>query len=231
MPSAASGASSVVPHAIRSAAALLRAPLYRRAVLGYCAYTFAIGGFAYWAPTFVYRQFGLEVGRASVRFGTITVFAGLVGTLAGGILADSLARRRSSSARSPKVPDAPEAAGLRASLWVCAASAGLGAPLAAAALWAGTADRFFLLVVPCEIALFLSSGPVNVVLLRSAPAGLRASAMAFGIFSIHLFGDMWSQPLIGLVADHASWGSAMLAVPVFFAMASFVWWRASGRLT
>ena len=32
---------------------LAKLPLFRRAVLGYCAYTAAIGAFAYWAPKFL----------------------------------------------------------------------------------------------------------------------------------------------------------------------------------
>ena len=204
-----------------SAAKLIASSQYRTAVLGYCAYTFAIGGFAYWAPTYVYRRYGLEVGRASVQFGTITVVAGFLGTLAGGWLADAWASRHATTD--------PSDDGVRSGLLVCALSAGLGAPLAAAAILAPTRGRFFALAALCEVAVFLSNGPVNVVLLRTAPAALRASAMAFAIFAIHLFGDMWSQPLIGLFADRAPWPLAMSVVPLFFALASIVWLRASAR--
>jgi hypothetical protein len=33
--------------------------------------------------------------------------------------------------------------------------------------------------------------------------------MALCIFAIHLFGDLWSPPLVGLVADHAPLPVAM----------------------
>ncbi len=218
------------PQVLASARALLRIPLYRGTVLGYCAYTFAIGGFAHWAPTFLHAHYGLEAGTASKNFGLATIVGGLVGTLFGGALVDFIARRRRGADR--------DATFVRASLSVCAISAGLGAPLAAAAILAGTSSRFFVLVVPCEVALFMSSGPVNLALLRSVPDGLRASAMAFGIFAIHLLGDMWSPFLIGLAADHAPcasvaerWTVAMMTAPVVFAVASILWWRASAGLT
>jgi hypothetical protein len=110
-------------------------------------------------------------------------------------------------------------------LTVCALSAGLGAPLAAAAIAAPTSLGFFVSVAAAEVALFLSSGPMNVAMLRSVPGGLRASAMALGIFAIHLLGDLWSPPLIGLVADHAPMIWAMMAAPLVFALAAFVWHR------
>ncbi|MDP9149972.1 MAG: MFS transporter, partial [Myxococcota bacterium] len=223
----------VVPRALGAARTLWRVVLYRRAVLGYCAYTFAIGGFAYWAPTYLHVRYGLEPGVASVRFGLVTVAGGFIGTLIGGWLGDSggrAARNRPRPAGGNTATDA-DAAIARGNLVVCALAAGLGAPLALAAIAAPTATAFFALLFPCEIALFLLSGPVNVVLLRSVPGALRASAMALGIFAIHLLGDLWSPPLLGFVADHAPIALAMSLAPLAFAVAAIVWWRASAGLT
>jgi hypothetical protein len=58
--------------------------------------------------------------------------------------------------------------------------------------------------------------------------------MALAIFAIHALGDLWSPPLMGLVADHASMPVAMAGVPIGLVVAAFVWWRgavASGWLT
>src|ERR1043165_5774334 len=49
--------------------------------------------------------------------------------------------------------------------------------------------------------LFLSTGPVNTLILETVPVNLRASAMALSIFMIHLFGDMWSPELVGRLSD------------------------------
>lgn len=214
------------PHAtpaiLDSARELLGIRPYRLMLFGYCAYTFAIGGFGYWAPKYLHVQYGLETGSAGQAFGMLTVVGGAIGTLVGGSLGDRWIAGRTDD---PSV--------VRASLRVCAWSAGLGAPLALAAILAPTGTTFFALLVPCEIALFLSSGPVNAAVLRSVPAGLRASAMALSIFAIHALGDLWSPPLIGLVADHAPMAWAMLAGPAAFALGAVFWRRAvaSVRLT
>jgi MFS family permease len=223
---------------IDSARALARIPLYTGTVLGYCAYTFALGGFAYWAPVYLHKQYGIGAGHASVVFGLVTVAGGSVGTLAGGMLADGAARARVRRAEARKGsaldPRETDDAVARGNVWLPALGAAIGAPLSAIAVGAATASHFFVAVFPAEVALFLLSGPINVALLRSAPPALRASAMALSIFAIHALGDLWSPPLIGLVADHAPMQVAMFAAPVVFALAAFLWFRTartSARLT
>jgi MFS transporter, Spinster family, sphingosine-1-phosphate transporter len=199
---------------------LLRLPLYRSTVIGYCAYTFAIGGFSFWAPSYLHLRYGIETGHAAFVFGLVTVAGGAIGTLAGGFIGDRAAR------------DCKDDEGIaRAALRVCVLSAGLGAPLAAAAIAAPSAEGFYGTVLFCEIALFLLGGPFNVAVLRSVPPAQRASAMAISIFGSHLLGDLWSPPLIGFVKDHASIEYAILLAPLGFALAAIVWWRAPMRLT
>ena len=123
---------------------------------------------------------------------------------------------------------------VRVNLRICALSCMAAAPLAAAAIASPSARSFLASSLVCQVAVFLLSGPINVALLRSAPPELRASAMALGILAIHAFGDLWSPPLIGLVADHAPMWEAMAAVPIVLAIAGLVWGRgvgASGWLT
>jgi MFS family permease len=221
---------------LSSAPALLRLPLFRQVLVGYCAYTFAIGGFAYWAPKYLHLRYGKPAGEASVMFGLLTVVGGFVGTMVGGWLADRWTRRRAARDAGGRLEVQERLAPLesldkttadatvaRTNLSVCALGVGLAAPLVAAAILATDARTFFLLLVPCEIGLFLSNGPVNVATLRSVPPELRATAMALCIFAIHLFGDLWSPPLIGLAADYAPMAWAMMAAPLFFVIAAFAW--------
>jgi MFS transporter, Spinster family, sphingosine-1-phosphate transporter len=226
------------PDVLASLGSLARLPLFVRAVIGFCAYTFAIGGFAYWAPKYLAARYGMEAGHAAKAFGEVTVAAGLVGTLLGGWLGDRMTRARQRRAEDARggTPDASDVdlAASRGNLDLCAVSAALGAPLAAAAILATTPAGFFAWAFPCEVALFLSGGPINVVLMRSVPPDLRASAMAVCIFAVHLLGDLWSPPLIGFVADRAPMQWAMLGVPIAYAAGAIVWWsgpRTSARLT
>jgi MFS family permease len=214
-PSVAQAAASVHRMGVlQNARRLLRIPLYRSVVLGQCAYTFAIGGFAYWAPKYLAARYGMETGHAAFVFGLVTVAGGAIGTLVGGRLGDRATRGRTDDDGIA-----------RGNLSVCAIATGLGAPLAAAAIGATTGNMFFAIVLPCEIALFVPGGPFNVAILRSVPLELRASAMALSIFGSHLLGDLWSPPLIGLVADHAPMAWAMLLCPVAYGLAALVWWR------
>ncbi len=221
-------------------AVLARIPLYRRAVLGYCAHTAAIGAFAFWGPTFLSKRFVDQLGperfadaadqakqtlaAANFWFGTVTVVAGAIGTFVGGWMADRALRGL------PEVPiDAPHTdhrnrLAANAQLRVCAIGVGIAAPMAALAFFVPSAALFFVCAGIAEVGIFLSTAPINAILLRTAPNYLRASAMAVAIFAIHLFGDLWSPFLVGVFQDVLPLVLAMMALPLGFAIATAVWW-------
>jgi hypothetical protein len=204
-------------------------PVYVQGVLGYCAYTFAVGGFAHWAPTFLVRRFGTELAKADFQFGVCTLVGGTIGTWIGGTWADRALKARANRIAAAKgnldgeVAVAPDSDVALVNLWICCISAAIGAPLAAMAFFAPTRELFFAAVFPCEIALFVSTSPVNAVILRGVPSELRASAMALSIFAIHILGDFWSPPAIGFLAGRTSISQAMLAMPVAVALAAVFW--------
>jgi hypothetical protein len=47
--------------------------------------------------------------------------------------------------------------------------------------------------------------------------------MAASIFSIHLFGDLWSAALLGVLLDTLPLKIAMMALPITFAWAAYIW--------
>jgi MFS family permease len=193
-----------------------------------------VGGFAYWAPKYLYARYAMPLGTANFNFGLVTVVAGAVGTIVGGWWGDRMARARERQlGRAESELSAAERdwAACDANLRVCAVSALLSAPLAALAILSPQAAPFFAYAFFAEVGIFLSTGPVNVVQLRSVPPHLRASAMALSIFAIHLFGDLWSPPLVGLIADHAPMELAMLLVPFGFVVAFALWWGRVPRPT
>ena len=157
---------------------LVRRPLYVGAVLGYCAQTFALGGFSYWAPKYISARYTMELDHANYVFGGVLIASGLVGTALGGAWADHRARGKS---REEAV---------KVHLGVCAVSGLLGAPFALASVLMPTATGFFSLIFVCAACLFLSTSPINAAILQSVPVELRASAMAVSIFAIHLLGDL-----------------------------------------
>jgi MFS family permease len=202
------------PSLASSARDLLPRELFRRTTLGLAAYTFALGGFAFWAPYYIHERYGYEEGKASAVFGLLTVLGGAVGTLLGGRVADWYTRSCTSDEEIT-----------RANLRLCAYSTAVAAPLTLLAVLAPSATVFFWTILPTEVALFFLNGPVNVAVLRSVPAELRARAMAFNIFVIHLLGDLWSPLVIGKAAMKVPMEQAMLLCPVAFTVAAMVWWE------
>jgi hypothetical protein len=102
-------------------------------------------------------------------------------------------------------------------------------PLSIACLLSGSPLGFFVAIAGAEFAIFLSTSPINVVILQGVPVELRASAMALSIFAIHLFGDLISPPLIGKLSDTWSLGKAMFVLPMALVLATIAWWRGSTR--
>ena len=201
-------------------------PLFRRAVLGYCAYTAALGAFAHWAPLFIADRFHGQLTNetANYYFGLITVVSGVIGTIVGGQWGDR-AQRKLPPVTVDTPYDAPEnRVGVNALLRISAIGMVWAAPFAAAAFLMPTPLTFFALVFLAELGLFLSTSPVNAIGLRGVPPELRASAMAAMIFSIHLFGDLWSPSVLGLLKDALDPTLAMMALPLTFAVSAFIWW-------
>lgn len=209
---------------VGAAKRLLSVPLYRRGVLGYCAFTFAIGGFAGWAPSFLYHAYKLDLARANFQFGLLTVVGGALGTVIGGMWADRATKAAAQRLGAGTDPAALDEATVRGGLEVCAWGTALGAPLAAACFLSPSAGLFFAFAFFCETALFLTSSPINTVILRSVPTELRASAMALAILLIHLLGDLWSPPLVGALADILPIRQAMMLLPVAFGAGAAIWW-------
>jgi predicted MFS family arabinose efflux permease len=180
--------------------------VYVWTVLGYIAYTFAIGGLAYWMPSYIRLTRGLPLEKGMLLFGGITVVTGIVGTLAGGAIGDWL------QARTPN-----------GYTWLNIVAMSAGAALALAALLVRSETGFLALLTGAELLLFANTGPVNALIVDSVRPGARATASATAILAIHLFGDAISPWLLGRVADHASLQAAMLLLPAVFLLAGGLW--------
>ena len=138
-------------------------------VLGYAAYTFALGGLAYWMPIFLERV--RHVPNAGTTFGLIVVGTGIVGTMAGGWLADYLLRYSR-----------------HAYLWFSGLVTLLAAPAALLALGAAEHRVYFPAIVAAELLLFMSTGPMNAAIVNVVSPLERASAAALTMVVIHLLG-------------------------------------------
>jgi len=192
------------PHVLRAYLDLFRNRTYILAVLGYGAYTFALGGLAFWMPAFLERVRG--VPRAAEIFGAIAVGTGFVGTFAGGWLGDRLLSRTKS-----------------AYLWVSGVATLLAAPLTYVALSNPHRATYFTAVVIAEVLIFMCTGPVNSAIVNAVPPNERATALGLSILVMHILGDIPSPPLIGILSDASSLERAFMIVPVAIVIAGAIW--------
>ena len=197
------GASDTLAVTLR---ALGRNRRYAGTVIGYAAYTFAIGGLAVWMPTFLERVRGRELASADFFVGAVTAVAGLGGTFVGGYLGDRLTARVREG-----------------HLWLSGVSTLLAVWPAWLALTSSSPAMYQAGFFVAELLLFLSTGPINVVIVSAVPADVRAMAMAVSIFVIHALGDAISPPLIGLLADARGLALAVLIVPAALAVSGAIW--------
>ena len=179
---------------------------YVLTVLGYVAYTFALGGLAFWMPAFLERMRGIPREQATVSFGTIVVITGFIGTFAGGWLGDYCTRYSQ-----------------RAYLWISAIATLIAAPFAWLALTAPSQTVYVVCMVVAQLMMFLSTGPINAAIVNLVLPTQRASANALGVFTIHLLGDVPSPIIIGMLSDASSLSQAVKIVPVAILIAAAVW--------
>jgi MFS transporter, Spinster family, sphingosine-1-phosphate transporter len=185
---------------------LLRNKPYVLTVLGYVAYTFALGGLAFWMPAFLERMRGIPREQATVSFGTIVVVTGFIGTFAGGWLGDYCTRYSQ-----------------RAYLWISAIATLIAAPFAWLALTAPSQTVYVVCMVVAQLMMFLSTGPINAAIVNLVLPTQRASANALGVFTIHLLGDVPSPIIIGALSDASSLSQAVKIVPVAILIAAAIW--------
>jgi MFS family permease len=189
---------------------LLKNRPYLFTVLGYAAYTFAMGGLAYWMPAFLERVRGISPAKSTFQFGEIVVITGFLGTFLGGWLGDYCAKYSKS-----------------AYLTVSAVATLIAAPFVWFALTTASSTSYLVCMVIAQLLMFLSTGPINASIVNLVLPTQRASAVALEVFAIHALGDAVSPFLIGAVSDASSLQQAVKIVPVAVVVAGLLWaWAA-----
>jgi MFS transporter, Spinster family, sphingosine-1-phosphate transporter len=189
---------------------LLRNRPFILTALGYGAYTFALGGLAFWMPAFLERVRGMPRSEATVTFGAIALVTGFVGTFAGGWLGDLFLSRSKQSY-----------------LWVSGIATLLAAPATFVAVSNPHRGVYLTAIVIAEILIFMSTGPVNSAIINAVKPGQRATALGLSVLVMHLVGDIPSPPLIGAISDHTSLERAFMLVPLAIVVAGGIWMYAA----
>ncbi len=156
---------------------------YLFASLGYAAITFALGALVIWAPKWLSSDKGLSIEQANQVLGLCAVGGGILGTMAGGIIADRLTKRIRG-----------------AFFWVCAVSSALAAIPTLIAITSSNKTVYIVCVFLGITLAFISNGPVNAVLVNLVPANVRTTALGLVVVIIHVLGDGVSNLLVGSIS-------------------------------
>jgi MFS family permease len=194
---------------------LLANHTYIITVLGYAAYTFALGAMSFWMVYFLVNMRGVPEDVAGGQIGVIALFTGVVGTFSGGWLGDYLLKYTR-----------------HAYLLMSGVATLLAVPFTIVMLTAATPTIYLGALVVAELLMFASTGPINSAIINAVAPGERATAMAFSILLMHLLGDAPSPWIVGWIADIAKdAGSAegvalqhgLMILPVAILVSGLIW--------
>ena len=188
---------SVRDASLRKFLELMRIRTLRATILSQTLLYFVLASNAFWLPILLTRRFDLSVGNAGLLAGVVLVVGGLIGTVAGGWIADR---------RALNNPAAHLEVGIAGFvLGAVFITIALVAPLSA-----GPIPVFVPAFVLAVVCLYLYSGPFTAVAQNVVSPGLRASAVTLLLFTSHVFGDSHSTFDIGWISDRV--GSLQLAL-------------------
>jgi len=141
-------------------------------------------GFLYWFPTFLARSLHMDIVSRSQLFAGAYLISGIIGILAGGILADRLGPQRRGA-----YPLIPAIAFL------------LSAPLYALCVMARTPHEAFLLILIPQALGLMWFGPLVTAVQHLAPASARALMSALFLLITNLIGLSAGPYFFGKVSD------------------------------
>ena len=167
---------------------LWRIPTLRATILAQTLLYFVLASNAFWLPTVLQRRFDMSESGAGLLSGVVIVIGGLIGTLAGGWLADR---------RAVKTPTAHLEVGIAGFI--------VGAVLITIALLSpmsiGPIPIFVPVFLATVVCLYLYAGPFTALSQNVVSPGLRASAVTMTLLVAHVFGDSHSTYDVGQISD------------------------------
>ncbi|KAK7363029.1 hypothetical protein VNO77_05158 [Canavalia gladiata] len=173
-------------------------------VLGYIAYNFVIGAYSYWGPKAGYSIYHMT--NADMMFGGITVVGGILGTLAGGFILDFMSNTISNAFK------------------LLSLATFIGGAFCFGAFLFRNEYGFLALFAIGEMLVFATQAPVNYICLHCVKPSLRPLSMAVSTVAIHIFGDVPSAPLVGVVQDNIhNWRTTALILTSIFFPAAAIW--------
>ncbi|CAH2061481.1 unnamed protein product [Thlaspi arvense] len=149
---------------------------------------------------------GIVQKNADLILGAITIICGIIGTLSGGFILYRV---------TATIPNAFK---------LLSGATFLGAIFCFTAFTLKSLYDFIALSALGELLVFATQAPVNYVCLHCVKPSLRPLSMAMSTVAIHIFGDVPSSPLVGIVQDHInSWRKTALILTSVLFLAATIW--------
>ncbi len=182
---------------------LFRTPSYVINTAAQTAMTFALGGLAFWIPG--YLQYRHQPPSTRIIFGGITVVAGLISTILGGIAGDRLRKRFGGSY-----------------FLVSGIGMLIAFPFTVAMVFTPF-PRAWVMLFFAVFFVFFNTGPSNTVIANVTLPSIRATGFALNILVIHALGDAIAPPLIGAIAGRTNLDIAFLFISLTMLIAGAIW--------
>jgi MFS family permease len=179
---------------------LVRNRAYVIVVFAYAGQVFAQNAIEFWLPTVLQRDKGIPIAQANASYGAMVMAAGLTGPLVGAFLANLLLKR---TARAYYYVSAMSALFTAVPLLIIVLAFNRGA------LFSGVFLEAFFGNMSVGIAIAVL---VSIVLPE-----VRATATAVMLTSVHVFGDVISQPLVGKLSTMMENGG-LASLPIVFGL-------------
>ncbi|KAK9134956.1 hypothetical protein Syun_014286 [Stephania yunnanensis] len=146
------------------------------------------------------------MSNADLLFGGVTIVCGILGTLSGGYVLDFMNSTISNAFK------------------LLSGATFLRAIFCFSAFCSPNLHGFLALFSVGELLIFATQGPVNFVCLHTVKPSLRPLSMAMSTVSIHIFGDVPSSPLVGVLQDYVNnWRESALILTSVLFLAAGIW--------
>ena len=173
-----------IPDLRTSAAILWNTRTYRYMVLAIGFHTIVYFAFMSWSAPFYVRLHGMSLADVAFHLAVLSGVGGVIGTLAGGFLADQLGRR------DP-----------RWYMWTPMIASLLAPPFAIAQFMAGDTNLSWLLAIVPSIVINAYVAPINATTQSLMRPSMRALASSVTVLAAGLFGMAIGPVLVGALSD------------------------------
>jgi len=189
--------------------------------VGYGFFFFTFGAFAFWIPTYLAKEYPDQKQIADIGFGAVTCLTGIIGTIVGGALMELISARISKKDKFKFLSH--DHIMVISGCLLCSVLVLSGMLFTIPAVFTSSIYIFFIFFAFGTLLLFSTTAPVNIAIMYSVPASLKAQAMAVSVGVSHLIGDFPSPSITGVLIDAAGFKAAILSVSGILVIPTALW--------